>query len=184
MVEKTLRRWRGKQAKDVETTIDLDVQRAAEQALGTTKKKMALVALQPSTGNVLAVANRPSADTLDRALTGLYPPGSTFKVITTTALLRDGLSVDQTVPCPKNEVVDGRSFKNFEGGAAGDGPVPHRLRAVLQHRVHLARGRASARSALTDTAKDFGIGERAQARRPGGRRQGPGGRLRRPPARR
>ena len=60
VVEKTLRRWRGKQAKDVETTIDLDVQRAAEQALGTTKKKMALVALQPSTGNVLAVANRPS----------------------------------------------------------------------------------------------------------------------------
>ena len=50
VVEKTLRRWRGKKARDVETTIDLDVQRAAEQALGATKKKMALVALQPSTG--------------------------------------------------------------------------------------------------------------------------------------
>jgi cell division protein FtsI/penicillin-binding protein 2 len=38
VVEKTLRRWRGKKARNVETSIDLDVQRAAEQALGTTKK--------------------------------------------------------------------------------------------------------------------------------------------------
>ena len=71
-VEKTLRRWRGRRRENLETTLDLDVQRAAEQALGTTKKKAALVALQPSTGDLLAVANRPSDSTLNRALTGLF----------------------------------------------------------------------------------------------------------------
>jgi cell division protein FtsI/penicillin-binding protein 2 len=158
VVEKTLRRWRGKKARNVETTIDLDVQRAAEQALGTTKKKMALVALQPSTGDVLAVANRPSSDTLNRALTGLYPPGSTFKVITTAALLRDGLSVGQTVPCPATEVVDGRSFRNFEGEASGD--VPFRTDfAQSCNTAFISLADRLSRSALTDTAKDFGLGE-------------------------
>ena len=49
----------GPRRENLETTLDLDVQRAAERALGTTNKKAALVALQPSTGDVLAVANRP-----------------------------------------------------------------------------------------------------------------------------
>ena len=158
VVERTLRRWRGKKARDIETTIDLDVQRAAEQALGTTKKKMALVALQPSTGNVLAVANRPSSDTLDRALTGLYPPGSTFKVITTAALLRDGLSINQTVPCPATTVVDGRSFRNFEGGAAGAVPFRTDFAQSCNTAFISLAGRLS-RSALPDTANDFGLGE-------------------------
>jgi cell division protein FtsI/penicillin-binding protein 2 len=159
VVERTLKRWKGKRAEDVRTTLDLDVQRAAEEALGSTKKKLALVALQPSTGDVLAVANRPSSDTLDRALTGLYPPGSTFKVITTTALLRDGLKVDQTVPCPPTEVVDGRAFKNFEGEAAGD--VPFRTDfAQSCNTAFISLADRLSRSALTETARDFGIGER------------------------
>jgi cell division protein FtsI/penicillin-binding protein 2 len=158
VVEKTLERIKGKRARSLKTTLDLDVQRAAEQALGDTKKKEALVALQPSTGDVLAVANRPSSDTLDRALTGLYPPGSTFKVITTTALLRDGLDPDQTVDCPPTEEVDGRSFRNFEGEAAG--PVPFRTdfaQSCNTAFISLA-GRLS-RTALPDTARDFGLGE-------------------------
>ena len=49
------------------------------------------MAVQPSTGDILAVANRPADSSYDRALEGRYPPGSTFKVVTTAALLRDGL---------------------------------------------------------------------------------------------
>ena len=122
MVEKTLRRWRGKQREEtLETTIDLDVQRAAEQALGTTKKKMALVALQPSTGDVLAVANRPGGLTLDRALTGLYPPGSTFKVVRPR---RCCATVSRSIrPCPARRRGRRRALvPNFEGGAAGAVP--------------------------------------------------------------
>jgi cell division protein FtsI/penicillin-binding protein 2 len=159
VLERTLKRWRGKRAQDVRTTIDLDVQRAAENALGSTKKKMALVALEPSTGDVLAVANRPSQDTLDRALTGLYPPGSTFKVVTTAALLRDGLNVDQTVPCPPTEVVDGRAFKNFEGEASG--AVPFRTDfAQSCNTAFISLADRLSRTALPDTAKDFGIGQK------------------------
>jgi cell division protein FtsI/penicillin-binding protein 2 len=159
VVEKTLRRWRGRRPHNLETTLDLDVQRAAEQALGPTKKNAALVVLQPSTGNVLAVANRPSDSTLDRALTGLYPPGSTFKVISTAALLRDGLSVGQTVPCPATKVVDGRSFRNFEGGAAGSVPFRTDFAQSCNTAFVSLAGRLS-RSALTDTARDFGVGAR------------------------
>jgi cell division protein FtsI/penicillin-binding protein 2 len=153
-----LRRWPGKRAENVQTTLDLDVQRAAEQALGATNKKEALVALQPSTGDVLAVANRPSGETLNRALTGLYPPGSTFKVITTAALLRDGLSVDQTVKCPATTVVDGRSFRNFEGEAAGDVPFRTDFAQSCNTAFISLAGRLS-RTALPDTARDFGLGE-------------------------
>jgi cell division protein FtsI/penicillin-binding protein 2 len=158
VAEKTLRRWRGAKAENIQTTLDMNVQRAAEQALGDTKKKMALVALQPSTGDVLAVANRPNDSTLDRALTGLYPPGSTFKVVTTAALLRDGLSIDQTVPCPKNEVVDGRSFKNFEGGAAGAVPF-HTDFAQSCNTAFISLANRLSPTALPDAGRDFGIGE-------------------------
>ena len=41
------------------------------------------MAVQPSTGDILAVANRPTDAGYDRALEGRYPPGSTFKVVTT-----------------------------------------------------------------------------------------------------
>ena len=87
----TLLRRHGKRGRAAcSTTIDRDVQQAAEEALGNAKRNAALVAIQPSTGDVLAVANRPVDYALDRALKGRYPPGSTFKVVTTAALLRAG----------------------------------------------------------------------------------------------
>ena len=95
--------------------------------------------MQPSTGDILAVANRPTDATYDRAIDGRYPPGSTFKVVTTAALLRAGLKTSDTVNCPKTITVGGKLFKNFEGGAAGAVPFATRLRAVVQHRLRLAR---------------------------------------------
>ena len=74
------------------TTLELDVQAAAEEALDGEKGKAALVALEPASGDILAAANRPVDDTFDRALEGQYPPGSTFKVVTTAALLDGGLT--------------------------------------------------------------------------------------------
>ena len=79
------------------------------------------MAVQPSTGDVLAAANRP-ADDFDRALQGRYPPGSTFKVVSTAALLRDGLDPGTVVDCPPTLAIEGKSFRNFEGGAAGAVP--------------------------------------------------------------
>ena len=109
---------------DLRLGLDVDVQAAAEAALSAANDgngNAALVAVDMQSGDVLAVANTPSSGT-NRALLGQYPPGSTFKTVTTYALLRSGLSTTETVPCPPTTTVDGRSFRNFEGAAAGDVP--------------------------------------------------------------
>ena len=155
---RTLMRRRGHRGRPVRTLIDRDVQTAAEGALDGTDDA-ALVAVEPSSGDVLAVANRPVDTGYDRALLGRYPPGSTFKVVTTAALLRAGLAPDETVDCPATLAVDGKSFRNFEGGAAG--AVPFRedfLQSCNTAFVSLA-GRLG-RSDLTRVAQDFGLGER------------------------
>ena len=109
----------GQPAQPVHTTLDQSLQTAAEAALATTPQPAALVAVQPSTGQLLAVANTPADSSFDRALSGQYPPGSSFKVITTTALLGTGVTPNMPVACPPQVVVGGRTFRNFEGEAAG-----------------------------------------------------------------
>ena len=101
---------------DVETTLDQTVQAAAEEALADADSDApsALVAVDVSTGEVLAVANSPTSG-FDRAVTGRYPPGSTFKVATTYAYLTQGITTpDTVVPCPRTTTIDGREFRNFE----------------------------------------------------------------------
>jgi cell division protein FtsI/penicillin-binding protein 2 len=105
---------------DVKTTLDPRVQDAAEAALTSTGAvPSALVAVDVRTGNVLASANSPQLG-FDRALTGHYPPGSAFKIATTYALLKDHKVTPTThVTCPQSFVVDGRTYKNYEGESLG-----------------------------------------------------------------
>lgn len=106
-------------------TLDPAVQQAADAALAGAPegKRAALVVVQPSTGDVLAVANDgPDGPGVDRALTGRYPPGSAFKIASTLALLRQGLTPDEVVPCPATVTVSGKSFKNAEDEVLGDQP--------------------------------------------------------------
>jgi cell division protein FtsI/penicillin-binding protein 2 len=118
----TLETVEGESGEPLETTLDLKVQKAAEQALQAVDGKAGLVALEPATGDILAVGNRPSDDGFNRALAGQYPPGSTFKVISTAALLAEGLDPEETVDCPESIEAGGREFVNFEGSAAGEVP--------------------------------------------------------------
>jgi len=106
----TLQRFGGTPGTALKTTIDPKVQSAAGQALGSVTKPASLVALRPSTGEVLAVANKPGG--YNRALLGQYPPGSTFKVITASALVAGGISSDSKVPCPATTSVGGHTFHN------------------------------------------------------------------------
>ena len=109
----------------LQLTLDPAVQTAADAALATAPqgKGAALVVVRPSTGDVLAVANAgPDGPGVDRALTGRYPPGSTFKTASALALLRTGLRVDEVVPCPATTRVDGKAFKNAEDEVLGDQP--------------------------------------------------------------
>jgi penicillin-binding protein 2 len=108
-----------KAGKDLRLTLDLDLQRAAERALDGVSKG-AIVAMDPQTGAVRAMAsrpnfdpnifsdgpttaqwnslNRPEAPMLNRALQG-FPPASTFKIVTTIAGIESGkLNENSTVP--------------------------------------------------------------------------------------
>lgn len=108
----------------VRLTLDAKVQQAADQALAGAaggNGNGALVVMDVPTGNVLAVANTPINGT-DRAMTGRYPPGSTFKTATTLGLLGTGLGPDDAASCPPTLTVNGRSFRNFEGGSLGAVP--------------------------------------------------------------
>lgn len=107
--------------RDLQTSLDEKTQRAAEAALATAGQPAGLVAIRPSTGEVLAVANGgPDAAGYNRALIGRYAPGSTFKMVTAYALLENGLSPDASVACPPTINVGGRVFKNAENEVLGN----------------------------------------------------------------
>jgi cell division protein FtsI/penicillin-binding protein 2 len=107
----------------LKTTIDRRVQEAAEAALLRAPKPAALVAMRVGTGEVLAVGNGgPNAAGYNRALLGQYPPGSTFKITSTLALLGAGLQPTDNVNCPPNIVVNGKTFVNAENEVLGSVP--------------------------------------------------------------
>lgn len=108
---RTVKRFDGSRGRTVRTTLDPAVQDAASGALDGVRKPASLVAVRPSTGEILAVANKPGG--YNRALLGRYPPGSTFKVITAAAVVADGMSADTPVRCPATTTIGGRSFHNF-----------------------------------------------------------------------
>ncbi|MFB8782514.1 penicillin-binding transpeptidase domain-containing protein [Streptomyces albogriseolus] len=101
----------------VRTTLDARWQAAAEQALEQAGgKNAALVALRVDDGEILAVANSP-ADGFNRAVSGTYAPGSTWKIVTSSALLLKGaVAPDDVVDCPRYLTV-GKRFQNVETSA-------------------------------------------------------------------
>ncbi|WP_206322964.1 penicillin-binding transpeptidase domain-containing protein [Streptomyces sp. HNM0575] len=96
---------------ELKTTLDKDVQVAAEQSVKG-KPKASAVAVQPSTGEVRAVANSP-ADSYNNAIRGSFAPGSTMKVISAAMLMDKGLAApDKPHPCPKYVEYGGWKFHN------------------------------------------------------------------------
>ena len=139
--------------RSIRLTIDADLQEAAERALeygirlGLDNGEWAanggaIVALDPSTGAVRALASSPAYDprvfvgrvdpkslkrladphenhpTMNRALAGLYPPGSTFKPVTALAALEEGmLSPSEYIQCTGEREVDNQIFRNWNPNA-------------------------------------------------------------------
>lgn len=121
--DRTLAMFTGEKKKggDVVTTLSGEAQKAAFKGLGS--KTGAVVAIEPSTGKILALASTPSYDPgsfagyhnkdseawnalekdkekpkLNRALREIYPPGSVFKVVTAAAALESGKITDINAP--------------------------------------------------------------------------------------
>ena len=142
---------------DVRTTLDQKVQLAAEAALAHEQRPSALVAVRASDGAVLAVVNAPDATSYDRALEGHYPPGSTFKVVTTYALLGHGVTPATQVPCPSSINVGGRDFRNFEGETAASPSFATDF-AISCNTAFIGAARRLAPKDLPDAAHSLGVG--------------------------
>jgi len=134
---------------NIRLTIDVELQQAAEEALEYGIRLAledgewaanggAIVAMDPDTGEILALASRPTFDpdiyvgrvkkrdlkqladpsnnhpALNRAVAGLYPAGSVFKPITALAALQEGMvTPDELIQCTGKEVIDGQTFMNW-----------------------------------------------------------------------
>lgn len=95
------------------TTLDADIQAAAEKAV-LKRSGSAVTALDVNTGGILAVANNPATGT-NLAFGASAAPGSTFKVVTATALLKAGLTPGSKVECKAHDNIhQGKMYKNVE----------------------------------------------------------------------
>mgnify|MGYP001040576134 FL=1 len=142
----------------VTLTLDIATQEAAEAALAPIKEPAVLVAIQPSTGEILAVAQNAPADSQGPiALTGQYPPGSTFKIITATAAVDHGLvRPDTEVPCPGEWTLDNRTIHN-EGFDLGTVTVT----TAFAHSCNTTFARLASElpdDALPKAATQYGVG--------------------------
>lgn len=147
----------------LQTTLLPAWQEAAETVLEGVGPASAIVALRASTGEVLAAASGPGSEGYSSATLGTYAPGSVFKVVSSLALLRAGLTPDSPVECPPSLTVEGRSFDNFPGyPTAALGTVP--LRTAFAQSCNTAfiglRDQAPA-AALTSAAASLGLGVEA-----------------------
>ena len=142
----------------LQTSLDQKVEAAADAALASvTTQPSALVAVRVSTGQVIAVANGPSGGGFDTALLGQVPPGSAFKIVTTTALLQQGFNVNTAVPCLPQIVVFGKTFHNYEGEQLGSVPF-HTDFAKSCNTAFISLADMVGGSTLSDTAQHLGIG--------------------------
>jgi cell division protein FtsI/penicillin-binding protein 2 len=110
---RVLKTWSGRPPASVHTTIDGGVQQAATRAVTAAPGSAAIVAMQTSTGRILAVANHkaPGMPSID-PLAGQYPPGAAFTIVSTEALLAKGVTVNTPVPCTPVNTVGGHNFRN------------------------------------------------------------------------
>lgn len=140
--------------------LDYDIQRAAEEAVNLRDDmKAMLVAIRPSTGQVLAVAQTDRADADGSvALMGQYPPGSVFKVVTAAAgMAEQGLNPATIVPCPGAMDIYGRVVINYNSFSLGNVPLERAFASscnttFAEMSANLAPGE------LQDVGKQFGLG--------------------------
>ncbi|MFJ7292620.1 peptidoglycan D,D-transpeptidase FtsI family protein [Streptomyces collinus] len=157
------------QGGNVVTTLNAAAQKAAYNGLKKQGGKGSVVALEPSTGKILALASFPSYDPssfagnstttdteawqklqkknnpndpmLNRALRETYPPGSTFKVVTAAAALEDGIYTD---PDAKTDSPDPWIMKGTTTKLPNEGNIPCKdatLRVALQYSCNTVFGK-------------------------------------------
>jgi cell division protein FtsI/penicillin-binding protein 2 len=148
------------------TTLDPGLQQEAEAALEGVGPASGLVAVRPSTGDILAAASGAGSDGASTATVGQYPPGSTMKVVTALALLRAGVRPDDLLPCTESIVVDGKTFTNYDDyPSSGIGSIPLRTAvanscntALISQREALGEGDLAEAAAALGLGVDHDLG--------------------------
>ena len=166
---------------DLYLTIDFDLQQLAEDLLG--EEAGAIIALDPKTGETLALASQPSFDPnalsrglsskewqkilqdkrhplTNRAIQGLYPPGSTFKIIMAAAALEtNGVDMTDTIQCGGRFRFGKRTFRDWK--ASGHGWVD--LHKAMTHSCDVyfyKMGHRLGIETIATYASLFGLGEK------------------------
>jgi penicillin-binding protein 2 len=177
---RTLRRIDPIPGSDIRLSIDLGLQRVAEEAFGD--QRGALVAIDPDTGEVLAFVSEPSFDPnlfidgidvenwrqlnespdhplIDRPLYGTYPIGSTYKPFVALAALQLGKrSATERIPDPGYFEFAGQRFRNAGGAAYGPTDM-HKAIMVSSDTYFFSLGPEIGVDALHDFTKQFGFGQ-------------------------
>ncbi|MEV3907769.1 peptidoglycan D,D-transpeptidase FtsI family protein [Streptomyces canus] len=178
-----------KEGGNVVTTLSAAAQKAAYNGLKKQGGKGAVAAIEPSTGKILALASYPSYDpstiaggsdsdaeawkkldkknnpddpSLNRALREVYPPGSTFKVVTAAAALENGLykSADEKTDSPLPWTMPGTTTQ-----LKNEGSIPCKnatLRVALQYSCNTVFGKVGSdlgNDKMLEEAKKFGFTE-------------------------
>ncbi|MDT5064539.1 MAG: hypothetical protein QOK02_694 [Mycobacterium sp.] len=145
--------------KPIRTTLDTRLQLLAQQAVATEPRPTVLVAISSATGGILAAAQNPAATAQGPiAFTGVYPPGSTFKTITTAAAMQAGLATPETPEaCPGQVTIEDRTIPNENEFDLGTVP----LSSAFSHSCNTTMAALADKlpaDALPNMAKLFGIG--------------------------
>ncbi|QQQ74402.1 penicillin-binding protein [Saccharothrix sp. 6-C] len=145
-------------AQSTTVTLDPATQAAAQAAVDQVGAQQAmLVAIQPSTGEILAVAQNPAVGHDPLALYGHYEPGSTFKVVTATAAMTGGLATaDTPVPCPGQATIGTRHITNDDSFELGTVPL-HRAFAASCNTSFSQLAASLPATALPRAAAYFGL---------------------------
>lgn len=141
----------------LQTPLVPAIQNAADAAAATQTQPTHIVVVRPGTGEILAVSSNEAADPTN-ALAGQFPPGSSMKTMTATALLSAGALTPQTpVPCPGTTTVDGREFENQDQFDLGTVPFTEAFAqscntSFIQAALELPD------PALAEAAASYGVG--------------------------
>lgn len=137
---------------DLVSSIDIDLQAYGESLFKN--KKGSIVAIEPSTGEILAMVSAPSYDPntitinknrskavvellndtlqplLDRSFMAQYPPGSIFKTVLSLIALQEGTTyIDRTINCNGSYRVNNSGFSQ----GCHNHPTPHGIAAAIQY---------------------------------------------------
>ncbi len=146
-------------AASVSISLDRAVQNAAQHAVDNQSRQAMIVVIKPSTGEILAVAQNAAADAVGPlATTGLYPPGSTFKMVTAGAALeRDLASPNTLLGCPGKIDIGHRTIPNYGGFDLGVVPMSRAFASSCNTTFAELASRMPPRG-LSQEANQYGIG--------------------------